>query len=153
MQVAVQRAYRCCGGVVVGLLLIGWCSLVLAQTRVYIDINPVGSYLLPLAMPRLLGEAANPELGQRIRTVLRHDLERSGLFRVVDPATYIDETPQALDHLRYQNWSPVGAAVVIAGRLQAIAGGAQLKLELVLHEVAQQRRRFNGMEYLGPPQR
>ncbi|MGQ4808409.1 Tol-Pal system protein TolB [Candidatus Entotheonellaceae bacterium PAL068K] len=146
-----QRLYRRYGGLMV-LLLVGWCTVATAQTRVYIDIDQVGSYLLPLVVPRLIGEATDSELGQRIRTVLRHDLERSGLFRVLDPATTIDEIPQGLDQLRYQNWSAVGAAAVIAGRLQRVAGGAQVKLELVLHDVTGQRRRFGGMEYVGSPQ-
>jgi TolB protein len=132
---------------------VGWFALATAQTRVYIDIDQVGGYLLPVAVPKLLGEAAEPDLGRRIRAVLRQDLERSGLFRIVDPATYIDDVPQALDRLRYQNWATVGAMAVIAGRLQRVSGGAQVKLELVLHDVVQQQPRFNGKEYLGPAAR
>ncbi len=140
-------------GHLIGMLLVSWVVLAAAQTRLYIDIDQVGGHLLPLAIPKLLGEDADPELGRRIREVLQHDLERSGLFRVVNPATYIDAVPQALDHLRYPNWSAVGAVTVIAGRLQSISAGAQLKLELVLHDVVQQQRHFNGKEYLGPPGR
>jgi TolB protein len=150
MKTTLRRLWRR-GGYLIGLLLISWGALTAAQTRLYIDIDQVGGYLLPLAIPQLLGESTEPELGQRIRTVLRDNLERSGLFRIVDPATYIDDTPQTLDVLRYQNWSAVGAAAVIVGRLQRVSGGAQVKLELVLHDVVQQRSRFNGKEYLGAP--
>jgi TolB protein len=134
-------------GSLVGLLLVSWCLLASAQTRVYIDIDQVGGYQVPLALPRLLGEAADSDLGQRIRAVLRADLELTGLFRIVDPATYIDETPESLDRLRYQNWSTVGALGVITGRIQH--SPAQMRLELVLHDVVQQRPRFAGKEYLG----
>ncbi|MCZ6874524.1 MAG: Tol-Pal system beta propeller repeat protein TolB [bacterium] len=136
-----------------GMFLISWVVCAAAQTRLYINIDQVGSHLLPLAIPKLMGETADPELGRRIRTVLQHDLERSGLFRIVDPATYIDEVPQALDHLNYQNWSASGAVAVVTGRLQFISAGAQLKLELVLHDVARQQRHFNGKEYVAPPGR
>lgn len=137
------------------ILLITWATFVAAQTRLYINIDQIGSHLLPLAIPKLLGEGetTDPKLGQQIRTVLRRDLERSGLFRIVDPATYIDDVPQALDHLRYQNWSASGAVAVIAGRLQQVSAGAQIKLELVLHDVVQQQRYFSGKEYLAPPGR
>jgi TolB protein len=134
----------------IGLFLLAWCTLAQAQTKLYIDIDQVGSSVLPIAMPKLLGEEAEPLLGRNIRTVIREDLERSGLFRVVDPATYIDEQPQSLEWLQYQNWAAVGAAAVIAGRLWRVAGGAQIRLEFVLHDIVQQRPRFNGREYQGP---
>ena len=139
--------------VLLGFLLLFWCTLGVARTRLYIDIDQAGSRVVPLAVPKLLGEATNGSMGQRIRTVLRENLERSGLFRVIDPATYIDETPATLDRLHYQNWSTVGAVAVIAGRLQQLSAGAQIQLDLVLHDVVQQQPPFNGKEYLGPPER
>jgi TolB protein len=142
---------RC--GSLIGLLLLGGYILATAQTRLYIDIDQVGGYLLPIALPKLLGEATAPELGGDIRAVLRQDLELSGLFRIVDPATYIDDVPQSLDRLQYQNWSTVGATGVIAGRLQQLSTDSQVRLELALHDVVQQRPRFNGKEYLGPRSR
>ena len=132
-----------------GVLLFVWCMGVSAQTRVFVDIDQVGGYLLPVALPKLLGEQAEPALGEQIRAVLRADLELSGLFRIVDPATYIDEVPESLDRLRYQNWSTIGAMGVLAGRVQRSAADAQLKLEFALHDVVQERPRFNGREYVG----
>jgi TolB protein len=136
-------------------LILCWVAFAAAQTRLYIDIDQIGSHLLPLAIPKLIGEekAINAELGQHIRTVLQDNLKRSGLFRIVNPEAYINDVPQALDHLQYQNWSASGAVAVIAGRLQQVSAGAQLKLELVLHDVVQQQRYFSGKEYLGPPGR
>jgi TolB protein len=139
-------------GSVAGVLVLLWAMFAAAQTRVFIDIDKVGGYLLPIALPKLLGEQVEPELGEQIRAVLRADLEISGLFRIVDPATYIDEVPEALDRLRYQNWSTVGAMGVVAGRVQRPAGDSQLKMEFTLHDVVQQRPRFNGREYVGTRQ-
>jgi TolB protein len=144
----VQNVCRRCGSVASFLLLV-WCMCAVAQTRVFIDIDQVGGYLLPIAIPKLMGEQVESALGEQIRAIFRADLELSGLFRIVDPATYIDEVPEALDHLRYQNWSTVGAMGVIAGRVQRSAGEAQLKLDFTLHDVVQQRPRFNGREYTG----
>ena len=137
------------------LLISCWGTFSAAQTRLYINIDQIGSHLLPLAIPKLIGEerVTDLQLGQQIRTVIQHNLERSGLFHIVNPATYIDDVPQALDHLRYQNWSTSGAVAVIAGRIQQVAAGAQVKLEFVLHDVVQQQRYFSGKEYLGPPGR
>jgi TolB protein len=127
--------------------VVGWIALVSAQTRVYIDIDKVGGYQYPLALPRLIGDGGEAELGQQIRDVLRFDLELSGIFRVIDAATYIDEMPETPERLRYQNWATIGAVGVIAGRVQRLS--AQMRLELFLHDVTQQRTRFDGKEYLG----
>lgn len=147
-----QRLFMRCGSLV-GLLLLSSFLQATAQVRLYIDIDRVGGYLLPIAVPKLLGETADPELGGHIRAVLRQDLELSGLFRIVDPATYIDDVPQSFERLQYQNWSTVGAIGVIAGRLQQLSTDTQVRLELALHDVVQQRPRFNGKEYSGPRSR
>ena len=126
-----QNVCRRCGSVA-GVLLFVWCMGVSAQTRVFVDIDQVGGYLLPVALPKLLGEQVEPALGEQIRAVLRADLELSGLFRIVDPATYIDEVPESLDRLRYQNWSTVGAMGVLAGRVQRSAGRAPAQTGICL---------------------
>lgn len=141
-----QNIGRRCAGVV-GLLSLGWIALVAAQSRVYIDIDQVGGYQFPIAIPRLAGEALDPELGQQIRSAIRGDLELAGIFRFIDPGTYIDEASEAPDRLRYQNWATVGAMGVVAGRVQRLS--SQVRLELFLHDVVQQRLRINGKEYTG----
>jgi TolB protein len=117
---------------------------------VYIDIDQAGGYLLPIALPRFLGEAGDPALGQQLRAVLQEDLEMSGVFRIIDPALYIDTLPQTLDTLRYQNWAAVGALGVIVGSLQRSANDPQVTIELVLHDVVQQQPRFVGKQYRAP---
>ncbi|GIX48369.1 MAG: protein TolB [Candidatus Tectimicrobiota bacterium] len=122
------------------------------QTRVYIDIDTAGGYLLPVAIPRLLGEAEAPQLGQAIRALLRRDLELSGFFRVLDPATYLEDSPASLDRLAYENWLPLGAVGVIVGRLHTAPASEELQVEFVLHDVVQRRPR-RGKTYRGPPER
>jgi TolB protein len=122
-------------------------SLASAQTRVYIDVDQAGGDRLPLAMPQWLGEAKAPQLASRIQAVLRQDLNHSGLFRVLEPATYIDTFPQSLDTLRYQNWTAIGAVGVIAGQISPGSDASQVVIELVLHDVLQQQSRLVGKEY------
>ena len=65
--------------------------------------QPRHAYLLILTGGRLFAadrfaqtarRAGRARLREQIRAVLRADLELSGLFRIVDPATYIDEIPE-----------------------------------------------------------
>lgn len=130
---------------VVGIAIL--LSLAAAQTRVYIDVDQAGGDRLPLALPQWFGEAEAPQLASRMQAVLRQDLNNSGLFRVLDPATYIDALPQSLDALRYQNWAAIGAVGVIAGQLRLSSDASQVVIELVLHDVLQQQSRLVGKEY------
>ena len=135
-------------GSFLGLLLIGWYADVLAQTRLQIDIEKGGASLLPLAVPQLLGETADPVLGQQIRGVLQQDLERTGLFRIVDQATY-PEVPQAVEQLQYPRWVTIGVAGVIAGSVGNATGEGQILLQFALHDVAEQRLRISN-NFTGP---
>lgn len=135
-------------GSVLGLLMLGWCAYTLAQTRLQIDIEKGGASLLPLAVSQLLGEIANPGLGQQIRGVLQQDLERTGLFRIVDQAMY-PEVPQAVEQLQYPRWMTAGVAGVVAGSVGNATGDGQLLLQFALHDVAEQRVRISN-NFTGP---
>lgn len=124
-----------------------WVALVLAQTRVYIDIDQAGGYMLPIAVPNLLGEEADPQLAQQLIQVLRQDLGYSGFFRLLAHETYIDPVPQGLDDLQYSNWAAIGALGVIVGRLRPASDASEIVIELVLHDVVQQQHRLVGKEY------
>src|SRR5499426_526196 len=86
---------------VVVLLLLGWHGDVLAQTQLQIDIEKQSSSELPaLAVPQFLGEAADPALGQQLRSVLQQDMKYTGLFRIADQAMN-PEVPQSVEQLQY----------------------------------------------------
>ena len=126
-------------------LVLCWAVYPSSQERIRIDINQVGGYLLPIALPALKGEAAAPALGQRIRTVMQRDLERTGLFRIVESN---GASVQAVQTLPYGEWSRLGAAGVIAGQLDVPQGQGPLTLQLALHDVARQLMLF-GKIYQG----
>ena len=135
---------RHCGTLALVLVLC-WVVHPASQERIRIDINQVGGYLLPLALPQLKGETADPALGQQIRAVMQRDLERTGLFRVLESnGTGV----QTITTLPYGDWSRLGAAGVIAGQLDVSQGPAPLTLQLTLHDVAQQLMLF-GKIYQG----
>ena len=118
-------------------LMLVLCGVVhpASQERIPIVIEEPSSYLLPIALPKLKGETANPTLGRQIRTVMRRDLERTGLFRILD---LNGNGVQTIQTLPYGEWSRLGAAGVIAGQLDVSQGRAPLTLRLTLHDVAQQ---------------
>ena len=120
-------------------LVLCWVVRPASQERIRIDINQVGGYLLPIALPKLKGETAEPELGQQIRTVMQRDLERTGLFRILASN---GAGVQTITTLPYGDWSRLGAAGVIAGQFDVSQSRAPLILQLALHDVAQQSMLF-----------
>ena len=134
-------------GALIAMAMAILCSLAAAQSRVYIDVDQAGGDRLPLAMPQWFGEAEDPQLAARLKAILRQDLQSSGLFRILDAATYIDPLPQSLDVLRYQNWTAIGAVGVITGRLSPGSDASQAALELVLHDVLQLQSQLVSKEY------
>ena len=132
-------------GILALVLVLCWVVDPASQERIRIDINQVGDYLLPLALPRLKGETVDPVLGQQIRTVMQRDLERTGLFRIIESN---GNSVQTIKTLPYGDWSSLGAAGVIAGQLDVSQGRAPLTLQLTLHDVAQQLMLF-GKVYQG----
>ena len=132
-------------GILALVLVLCWVVDPASQERIRIDINQVGDYLLPLALPKLKGEMVDPVLGQQIRTVMQRDLERTGLFRIIESN---GNSVQTIKTLPYGDWSSLGAVGVIAGQLDVSQGRAPLTLQLTLHDVAQQLMLF-GKVYQG----
>jgi TolB protein len=134
-------------GTVVALLW--WCGGILAQIQPPIDIEKPSSSELPaLAVPQLLGETADPVLGQQLRSVLQQDMKYTGLFRIADQTTY-PEVPQSVGQIQYPSWAALGVMAVITGRIESAAGNGQVGLQFALHDVAQQRLRI-GNNFTGP---
>lgn len=132
-------------GILALMLVLCWVVHPSSQERIIIDINQPRAYLLPIALPEFKGEAANPALGRQIRTVMQRDLERTGLFSIIESN---GAGVQAIQTLPYDEWSRRGAAGVIAGQLDVPQGGAPLTLRLTLHDVARRLMLF-GKIYQG----
>jgi TolB protein len=86
----------------------------LAQFRV--EINGQGATQIPIALGRFRDEDRQP---QSISAVVRADLERSGVFKIVDAAVPVDENGQP----DYPALRARGADAVVAGSAARLADG------------------------------
>jgi TolB protein len=89
------------------------CTGAAAQLRV--EISGVGAKQIPVALATFANEAASQE---RISTIVRQDLERSGLFRVIDAGTMSETMP-----VNHAEWKGRGADALAAGSVQRLADG------------------------------
>ena len=96
-------------------LLANCASHALAQFRV--EVSGVGMTQLPIAIAAFQGEAQSP---QKIASIVRADLERSGMFRAVDTAGVIADENTRPD---LPGWRQKGADAMVTGSVSALADG------------------------------
>jgi TolB protein len=126
-------------------------ALETAQAQIRGEIVGAGATLLPVAVPDLkrTGNTANDAAAKEFIRVLRRDLELSGIYRVIDPAAYIDD-PQTSgttrETINFDNWRSIGAMALVRGTY--LGTGADISVEVRSFDVADQSssggRRLSG---------
>jgi TolB protein len=146
-----MRALRTCA-------LVCAIALALSSGRAAAQTGPItitiagpGGQLSPIAVSGLknLGGDDDHRIGSAFVGTLRHDLELSGYFRLLDPHAYIED-PQTsgfeLGQFNFDDWRSINADFVVKGSVAG--GGSGVKLTAYLYDVAQQRRMM-GKSYTG----
>ena len=118
-------------------LALGVAAPAPAHAEERIDITKGVVEPLPIAITSFAGAGGREaQVGADISKVVAADLERSGLFRPLDPKGFL-QTP---DQLRsgeplYQDWRAVGAQALVAGNTTALGDG-RMKVDFRLWDVA-----------------
>lgn len=89
-----------------------------AHAQLEIDITKGNVDPTPIAIPDFIGtDPATIQLGADIAGVIRADLERSGLFKPLDPASFI-ETQTNIDYEpNFSDWRVIKAEGLVSGRI------------------------------------
>ena len=95
-----------------------------AQMRV--EVVGVGSNQIPIAVAIFADENVAPA---DISDIIRADLERSGVFKVIDGAAVLSETA-VIDHA---GWKSRGADALVVGSVQKLADG-RIEVRYKLHD-------------------
>jgi len=104
-----------------------------AQAQFRVEIAGVGATQLPLALTRFRDEDRS---GVALSAVVRADLERSGLFRIVESSGALDERSQPL----WSDWRGRGADSLVAGSVSRLADG-RFDLRFKLWDVVKSEER------------
>lgn len=89
-----------------------------ANAQLEIDITKGNLEPTPIAVPDFLSQSeTGRELGEKVAEIIRADLERSGLFASLDPASFI-ETQTNIDYEpTYSDWRVIKAQALVSGRI------------------------------------
>ena len=122
------------------LLLI--CALALAAlsplpalAALQVDVTKGNQQPLPIAIPDLLaGDPSQTQTGANIAGVVRADLERSGLFKPIDPKAFVEHIANINVAPNFGNWRVINAQGLVAGQVSLQPDG-RLKVEFRLWDV------------------
>ncbi len=86
----------------------------------------------PIAIVPFLSD--DPKLGNEVASIISNDLESSGLFKPLDPNSFIDRIADLNVAPRFENWRSIGAEAIVIGRVMRGADG-KLQAEYRLYDV------------------
>ncbi|MEM1037846.1 MAG: Tol-Pal system beta propeller repeat protein TolB [Pseudomonadota bacterium] len=91
-----------------------------AQARVEIDITKGNVEPLAIAIPEFLSDN---QLGRDIANVVSANLQRSGLFKPLDRASFIQQVTDTNAVPRFADWTAIQAQALVTGRVVSEGGG------------------------------
>ena len=94
-----------------------------AQAELRIDVSGAQSEPLPIAIPYFTNQTLDSELGENITDVIASDLERSGLFRLVNRDAYIQNLNGVDTRPIFTDWQAIKAAALVQGVIQQTSDG------------------------------
>ena len=122
-------------------------ALLLAADRPAIDLSGGRVQAYPLAVARPLGAQ---EVSTAVESVLSQDFERSGLFKLLDPASFLAPASEGLTQIDYFKWQAVGAQGLVKvscdapGAATEGRGNGEVKCDLRLYDVAHGQELLHG---------
>ena len=100
-----------------------------AHARISIDVTSANMEPVPIAVSPFGG---NP-LGERIAAIVQADLERSGLFKPIDRAAFVQRISDPNVRPNYADWQTIDARALVVG--QTVPSGDGLMTQVRLHDV------------------
>jgi len=101
-----------------------------AYAVLHIDINRGNVEPMPIALPDLAGGS----VGADIIRVVSADLERSGLFKPIDPSAFIEQITAQTVTPRFSDWRQISATALVTGSVTE-SGGGKVKVSFRLWDV------------------
>ena len=93
-----------------------------AYAELRIDLTRGKVEPLPIAIPAFPGEGPNAQLGRDVAGVVSNDLQSSGLFRLIDPKSFIQDVSTG-GPPRFGDWRQINAQALVSGQVQTQPDG------------------------------
>jgi TolB protein len=109
------------------------------------QVNP-----MPIAIPDFAGGSdVDPDLGHNLVDVISADLNRSGLFRTLDPKGFMQNAQQAQANPNFNEWAAISAQALVTGSVSK-TGNGRTRVEFRLWDVTSQKQ-LTGKAFMTTP--
>jgi TolB protein len=130
-------------------LILAFAAMILALTSMpafaalQVDVTSGNVQPLPIAIPDFIAQQqSDAQAGANIAGVVRADLERSGLFKPLDPKSFIEAIRDINTPPNFANWRVINAQGLVTGQVATQPDG-RLRVDFRLWDV------FGGSQMLG----
>lgn len=123
----------------------------LARADVTIDVTRGHLNPLPIAIPNFIGtDGQSQQFGKDVADVIRTNLERSALFRVIPAAAYPEQFGDVNANPRFGDWRPTQAQTLVVGQT-SVLGDGRLRVEFRLWDIFGESQAL-GLQYATTPE-
>ena len=124
-----------------------WAMLAVAPARAEIEVNVNRGDVqpLPIAVPAFGGG----QVGADIAQVIGANLQRSGLFRPIDPAGFIEQGLTSAAQPNFPDWKQINAQALLTGQVTVEAD--RVRVDFRLWDVFAQQQLL-GVQFTGSPE-
>jgi TolB protein len=106
------------------IVALGLVAPMAARADIVVNVNQGVSQPLPIAVPAFVGKDPNTaKIGADIMTVITGNLQRSGLFKPLDPNSFIERNLDVAIQPTFDNWKVLGAQALVNGQATVDADG------------------------------
>jgi TolB protein len=105
---------------------------------------------LPIAIPDFLNAQTDSTVGSNIASVVRADLDRSGIFRPLDPKSFVEQIKDINVPPRFGDWRVINAQGLVTGQVVAQPDG-RLRVDFRLWDVYGETQML-GLQYFTTPE-
>ena len=120
------------------ILSLGACLTLVAtaaRAELHLDITSYVQNPIPIAITDLVGDSPDAQrMGHDIAQVISADLERSGLFRPIEQAAFVQQADAIGVQPRFQDWRLINAQALVSGSAAVLPDG-RLRAEFRLWDV------------------
>jgi len=141
MRIIRERSQNLIFAVIIGMAVVLGAGPAAAQLE--IDVTQGNIRPVPIAITPFAGNGSEEaKYGSAVSEVISNNLRNSGLFRPLDPASFLEKSLNANSQPKFASWRPINAEALVTGQVSRVSG-RRLKAEFRLWDV------FGGKQIVG----
>jgi len=117
-----------------------------AHAELEINVSGASRNPMPIAVPEMIGTSGNiftkiigRDYGSKIHEVITADLDRSGLFKIIPPRSYIETLNSVDQKPQFVDWQAIKAQALVQSQITELEG-EKLRVDFRLWDIVSQKQ-------------